>query len=167
MRSFASWSNFLGMFEDFHIYPNGTKPGALHSVSTTKRPARPLDASLVEELMHCSLRLFMKIPSSKKIRWQALYGASTITTLDPDYCVAEGWFCLGSGAQLVFISDGDWRHAESSKFRLLWCSPNDDIRDLTPSIEDCNKFDATQTGATTYTKAFDACRDRITKYVNP
>ncbi|CAB0802320.1 hypothetical protein FRC0265_00366 [Corynebacterium diphtheriae] len=84
-----------------------------------------------------------------------------------DYCVAEGWFCLDSGAQLVLINDKGWRHAESSKFRLLWCSPNDDIRDLTPSIEDCNKFDATQTGATTYTKAFDACRDRITKYVNP
>ncbi|OSQ07294.1 hypothetical protein B1A61_04185, partial [Corynebacterium diphtheriae] len=49
-----------------------------------------------------------------------------------DYCVAEGWFCLDSGAQLVLINDGGWRHAESSKFRLLWCSPNDDIRDLTP-----------------------------------
>ena len=28
-RSFASWSNFPGVFEDFPIYSNGTKPGAL------------------------------------------------------------------------------------------------------------------------------------------
>lgn len=28
-RSFASWSNFLGMFEEFPAYANGTKPRAL------------------------------------------------------------------------------------------------------------------------------------------
>ena len=42
-RSFASRSNFLGIFEDFPIYSNGTKPGALQSSNLFERISLQID----------------------------------------------------------------------------------------------------------------------------
>lgn len=94
---------------------------------------------------------------------QATYGAGDISTDSPDYPVEAGWIDIESGSQIVLVNDGNWRQAESSKFKLLLRTSDGEVRDITSQIDGINRFDADEDGASSYSDAFKKCKAKVEK----